>query len=261
MKLEIYQVDAFASEIFAGNQAAVVPLVNWLSDEVMQKVAAENNLSNTAFYIPVGDNYHIRWFTPLKEVDLCGHATLAASFIINNKQGFLNRSISFNSRSGILEVEKKGDYYILDFPRSTIHEIKIATWMEESFSVKPAKAYQCSLDIMLIYENEEVVTSLVPNFQVLQKVETRGVITTALGDSADFVSRFFAPAAGIDEDSVTGSAHTALAPYWGGVLGKDSLKAKQVSKRGGELNCEVFPNRVKISGKASLYMKGIISLD
>mgnify|MGYP003691418003 CR=1 FL=1 len=261
MEFEIYQVDAFTNELFAGNPAAIVPLDSWLSDKLMQQIAAENNLSETAFYIEEGLGYHIRWFTPTKEVKLCGHATLATAFVIELKGGFKSKEISFNSKSGILKVEKNNDEFVLDFPKSSVTKTENFSWIKECFGVEAVSVFQCDLDILIVLKNESIIKSVKPDLVKLKSVKTRGVIVTAQGDNTDFVSRFFGPAAGIDEDPVTGSAHTALAPYWGGVLGKKILNAKQVSERGGVLTCEVLENRVKISGKAKLYLKGVIQLN
>jgi PhzF family phenazine biosynthesis protein len=263
MELEIYQIDAFTDELFSGNPAAVVPLSNWLSDEVLQNIATENNLAETAFYIMEGDHFHIRWFTPTKEVLLCGHATLAAAFVVDLKGEFKKSEISFNSQSGILKVEKEDDQFILDFPRADAVRIETPDWIKACFEYEATSVFQCDKDIMLVYDNESIIEKIVPNLMLLKVVKARGVIVSALSDEddVDFVSRFFAPASGIDEDSVTGSSHTSLAPYWSSILNKDNLVAKQISKRGGVLHCEVLKNRVKIGGSGKLYLKGVIQLN
>ncbi len=263
MELEIYQVDAFTDKLFSGNPAAVVPLDNWLSDDVLQNIAAENNLAETAFYIPEGDHFHIRWFTPTNEVELCGHATLAVAYVVDLKGGFDRAEIAFNSLSGILKVEKLEDQFILDFPRADAVKISTPNWIKSCFEFETTAVFQCDRDIMLVYDNESIIEKIVPNLMLLKDVKARGVIVSSLSDEigVDFVSRFFAPASGIDEDSVTGSSHTSLAPYWSSVLNKDSLVAKQISKRGGVLHCEVLENRVKIRGRGKLFLKGVIQLD
>ena len=263
MKFEIYQIDAFTDQLFSGNPAAVVPLEKWLEDDLLQKIAAENNLSETAFYVSVGDHFHIRWYTPTKEVALCGHATLAAAYVIDLKGAFNKSEISFDSKSGILNVKKLYDKFILDLPIA--HAIKIETpiWVKECFEFETESAFQCDEDILLVYENESIIKKIVPDFQLLKLVKARGVIISAEANDKkiDFVSRFFAPTIGIDEDSVTGSTHALLAPYWGAVLNKKKLVAKQISKRGGELDCEVLPNRIKIGGRAKLYLIGFIEIN
>ena len=219
MKLPIYQADAFTSELFGGNPAAVIPLEEWLPDGVMQNIAAENNLSETAFFVEEGDSFRLRWFTPAVEVDLCGHATLATSHVLFEELGYEQPTINFNTS----EVYKSDDY-------------------------------------MVVLNSEQEVANLDPDFRMLNEVDARGIIVTAPGDEVDFVSRFFAPQAGIDEDPVTGSAHTKTTPYWSRKLKKDKLSARQISKRGGELICEMKGDRVEISGEAVTYMKGEITL-
>ena len=263
MKFEIYQIDAFTDQLFSGNPAAVVPLEKWLEDDLLQKIAAENNLSETAFYVSVGDHFHIRWYTPTKEVALCGHATLAAAYVIHFKGAFNKSEISFDSMSGILNVQKSGDKFILDLPIATAIKIETPLWVKECFEFETESVFQCDEDILLVYDNESIIKKIVPNFQFLKLVKTRGVIISAEASDKkiDFVSRFFAPTIGIDEDSVTGSTHASLAPYWGNVLNKKKLVAKQISKRGGELDCEVLSDRIKIGGRAKLYLKGVIEIN
>jgi PhzF family phenazine biosynthesis protein len=262
MELEIYQIDAFTDKLFSGNPAAVVPLDNWLSDELLQKIAEENNLAETAFYIPEGDHFHIRWFTPTKEVALCGHATLAAAFVIDLKGDINENEITFNSQSGILKVEKVNSQFVLDFPRADAIEIDTPDWVKECIGVETASVFQCNRDILLVYDDDSIIKNIAPDLQRLKNVKARGIIVSARSSerNVDFVSRFFAPASGIDEDSVTGSSHTSLAPFWSGLLNKDKLIAKQISKRGGILHCEVLKERVKIGGNGKLYLKGIIQL-
>ncbi len=257
MKLLIYQVDAFADRIFSGNPAAVCPLVEWLEDEMLQKIAAENNLSETVFYVPKGNVFEIRWFTPTVEVDLCGHATLAAAFVLHRYGNYTKRRIDFYSpRSGSLPVEISNDHYVLNFPADQVVEIPLTDDLLSATDKMPLAAYQGKTDYMLVFENENDIASLHPNLSVIARIKARGVIVTAAGDDYDFVSRFFAPAVGIDEDPVCGSAHTTLTPYWANQLNKRELRAYQLSKRGGELRCNVSDGRVELGGRAVLYMKG-----
>ena len=259
MKLDIYQIDAFANELFKGNPAMVIPLKEWISEELMQEIAAENNLSETAFYVPEGDGFYIRWFTPTIEVNLCGHATLATAFVIFDREEVSGDLIKFDCKSGPLKVERSQDGLTLDFPITESSEIEIPDWVK-NIGGNPISAHNCGDDYLLIYENEQEVLDLAPNFLELGKTKTRGIMCSSQSKQYDFVSRFFAPAAGINEDPVTGSAHTKLVPYWAKVLGKTKLKAKQISKRGGELNCELIGDRVKLSGEGKLYLKGEIFL-
>lgn len=259
----MYQVDAFAKGIFTGNPAAVCPLEDdWLDEKIMQSIANENNLSETAFYIIKDNEYHIRWFTPNKEVDLCGHATLAAAFVIFEieENGRIS-DINFNSRSGVLKVSKKGNLLTLNFPGDTIEKIDNFKMFEECFNLKPKEIYKGISDYMLIYENEDEIKNIIVNLDALIKLDTRGVIITSRGSDADFVSRFFAPKYGVNEDPVTGSAHTTLTKYWSRKLNKDKLRAEQLSERKGELYCVDKGNRVEISGKCFLFFEGIIKIN
>ena len=258
MKLTIYQIDAFAEKIFEGNPAAVVPLENWLADKVMQQIAMENNLSETAFFVPDGNGFHIRWVTPLAEVNLCGHATLATAHVLFNHMNYDENEIRFQSRSGILKVKKENDLIVLNFPVSPLTETEISENLSKAFNFNPVKCFKGRDDYMLIFENEEQVAQLKTDFQQLIKAKTRGVICTSKSETYDFVSRFFAPAIGVNEDPVTGSAHTMLIPYWSGVLGKNELTAKQVSARGGILHCKNLGQRVEIGGKAVTFLSGEI---
>lgn len=258
MKLKIYQIDAFADHVFEGNPAAVIPLESWLPNEIMQKIAMENNLSETAFFVAKDDGFHIRWFTPLAEVDLCGHATLASAHVIFNHLNYAENEISFDSRSGILKVKKENDLIVLNFPASPLTKTEIPENLKNAFNHQPVKGFKGRDDIMLVFENEEQIVKLNPDFQQILASKTRGVIVTAKSDKYDFVSRFFAPAVGVNEDPVTGSAHTMLIPYWSGVLGKNELTAKQVSARGGILHCKNCGERVEIGGKAVTYLTGEI---
>ena len=257
MNIKIFQVDAFASQLFRGNPAAVCLLEKWLDDAVMQEIASENNLSETAFVVPVGEHFEIRWFTPLTEVELCGHATLAAAHVLFTHSGIRADRIVFRSLfSGALPVERSEDLLTLDFPLDTLKEVKAPAHIVNALKRPPLKAFRGRSDYMLIYASQSEVENMNPDFDSLKKLGNRGVIVTALGNKVHFVSRFFAPGVGINEDPVTGSAHTTLAAYWSRVLGKKKLRARQLSRRGGEVVCEVADDRVKISGKAVTYLEG-----
>ena len=257
MTLKIYQVDAFTNKIFGGNPAAVCPLENWLDNEILQNIANENNLSETAFFVKENNSFHIRWFTPASEVDLCGHATLAASFILFNKLNYLEEKIIFKSKSGELIVEKNNDLISLNFPARNPEKINADEVLLNALTKKPLEVY-FDKSIVCVFENETQIRKLNPRIKDFLNLQTHGVIITAPGDNVDFVSRFFAPDVGIDEDPVTGYAHTLLIPLWTRKLNKNKLTALQVSKRGGELFCENLNGRVKISGNAVLYSEGEI---
>jgi PhzF family phenazine biosynthesis protein len=259
MNIPIYQVDAFSSEVFSGNPAAVCPLPHWLDARTMQLIARENNLSETAFFVPEGDHCRIRWFTPVEEVDLCGHATLASAFIIFTELDPENSNVLFDSRSGPLQVERTGEMLSLDFPSQRPSECDPPAELVKGLGMKPVAVLKSS-DYFVVFDHEEDIRSLRPNMDLLKKVDLRGVIVTAPGICSDFVSRFFAPRLGIDEDPVTGSAHCALIPYWAERLGKKDLHALQVSERGGELFCRDRGERVFISGRAVKYMQGTITI-
>jgi PhzF family phenazine biosynthesis protein len=260
MNLKIYQLDAFTDKVFGGNPAAVVPLTEWISDELMQKIALENNLAETAFYVLEEDKYHIRWFTPTVEVDLCGHATLATAYQIFHYENYSNSIIEFTSRSGILKVEKQGDLLELDFPMDKLTPSETPQALIEALGATPKETIKGLTDYMLVFENEDQIKSFKPDLRKIASVKCRGIMVTAKGDEVDFVSRFFGPASGVDEDPVTGSAHTTLTPYWAKVLGKTTLSAKQVSSRGGELMCTLVGDRVKIAGKVTPYLMGEITV-
>ncbi|MDQ6953212.1 MAG: PhzF family phenazine biosynthesis protein [Mariprofundaceae bacterium] len=259
MKLPMYHIDAFADKAFTGNPAAVCPLDEWLPDDVMQSIAEENNLSETVFFIPTQQGFHIRWFTPVTEVDLCGHATLAAAHVLFHCLNYNKKSITFESKSGILHVSRDDDWLVMDFPAQAPSPCPTPTAIEKSFGIKPIACLK-SEDYIIVFEHEADILAARPDLAALKKLDLRGVIITSTSDSYDFVSRFFAPNIGIGEDPVTGSAYTQLAPYWSGKLGKPKLRAKQLSARGGELVCEVLNQRVLISGKAVKYMQGEIAL-
>lgn len=261
MTQKIYQVDAFSDSIFAGNPAAVCPLDKWLPDEILQSIAMENNLAETAFYVITGDGYTLRWFTPTVEVDLCGHATLAAAYVLFNYENFNGTKINFFSpRSGPLTVTRNGELLTLNFPTDYFREIEISDDILACFNVPPQKAFKGKTDFMLVYGSEQDIRTIEPHMDAISRMDGRGVIITAKGDTVDFVSRFFAPQSGVPEDPVTGSAHTTLTPYWSKELGKSDLTAIQVSKRKGQLFCRNLMDRVEISGKGSLYLKGEIFL-
>lgn len=260
--MKIYQIDAFTKSVFSGNPAAVCPLEQWLSDEIMQKIAAENNLAETAFYVKNGDKYEIRWFTPQTEVDLCGHATLAAAFVLFHYENHSDSIITFYSpRSGNLTVTKEGDLLSLNFPIDTLEPITLTNEILDAFDIKPKLAFKGKTDYMLLFNNEKEILNLKPNFDQISKLNVRGVIVTAKGNTVDFVSRFFAPQSGINEDPVTGSAHTSLIPYWAKELNKTSLSAIQLSERKGDLDCELLEDRVRISGYAKCYLIGNLFIE
>jgi PhzF family phenazine biosynthesis protein len=260
MNIPIYQVDAFHHELFKGNPAAVCLLEEWLPYETMQAIGMENNLSETAFIVKVDAGYEIKWFTPLSEVDLCGHATLATAHVLFNHLNYKEDSIDFFSASGILYVKRRKDGMIyLDFPAQKPRTVKNKDVYEEAMGLKPVSALK-GKKLMLVYEHEKDVLNLNPDFKQLKKMNDVGVIATAQGKDFDFVSRFFAPAVGIDEDPVTGSAHTHLIPYWSRVLDKKYLSAWQCSKRGGILLCENQGDRVLIGGQAVTFMNGYIHI-
>ncbi len=261
MKLKIYQIDAFTDNIFGGNPAAICPLEKWLPDEILQKIAMENNLAETAYFVKRGADYEIRWFTPTVEVDLCGHATLATAHVLYNYENHASNEISFFSpRSGKLTVSKQGDMLTLNFPTDTLETISITPDLLKGFNYQPVEVIKGKTDYMFVFKTEEEIKNLKPNLMELAKWDTRGVIATAKGEKSDFVSRFFAPQSGIDEDPVTGSAHTTLTPYWAGKLGKKELSAVQLSARKGNLKCKHLNDRVEISGQAKTYLIGEIFL-
>ena len=260
MKFNIYQIDAFASRPFTGNPAAVVPLDEWLPDDVMLNIAMENNLAETAFFVPGENGYDLRWFTPAIEMDLCGHATLASAFLIFEVLGTDETVLRFQTRSGELTVTKADGRFVLDFPSRPGVRQEAPAELIKAIGREPKEVLK-SRDYMLVYESEADVLSIKPDFNLLSKLGAQGVIVTAKGDSSDFVSRFFAPELGVPEDPVTGSSHCTLIPYWADQLGKNDLRARQVSSRGGELFCELSGDRVRIGGDAVLYLKGEIYVE
>jgi PhzF family phenazine biosynthesis protein len=262
MKLTLYQIDAFTDHIFGGNPAAVILLDEWLENELMQNIAQENNLAETAFLVQKNSTFEIRWFTPETEVDLCGHATLAAAFVVFNYHGYPENTLRLHShRSGNLSVQKAQDgYLVLDFPTDDIIAIRGIDAINKAIGLTPQRTLKGKTDYLLIYNSQHEIEEIAPNFHLLDQLDCRGVIVSAPGEKVDFVSRFFAPQCGVPEDPVTGSAHTTLTPYWSKVLGKSELTAKQLSKRGGDLVCEHAGDRVKIAGKAVPYLIGEIDV-
>jgi PhzF family phenazine biosynthesis protein len=259
--IRMFQVDAFADRLFTGNPAAICPLDHWLPDSTMQSIAAENNLAETAFFVREGDSYHLRWFTPAIEVDLCGHATLASAYVIMACLQPGLESVSFHSRSGELIVRRDGDLLALDFPARPPQHCDVHPRLIEALGTVPLEVL-AARDYLVVYQNEEQVRTLQPNMELISILDRFAVIVTAPGNGqVDFVSRFFAPAHGVPEDPVTGSAHCTLVPYWAKRLGKNRLHAQQVSKRGGDLFCENRGERVTIAGKAVLYLDGSIRVD
>jgi PhzF family phenazine biosynthesis protein len=257
MRVPIYQVDAFTSTVFKGNPAAVCPLERWPDDAILQAIAEENNLSETAFFVARGDDFDLRWFTPKCEVDLCGHATLASAFVVFE---FLDRGssrVTFHSRSGPLIVARDGELLAMEFPTRAPERCDPPAALVAGLEKDPIETWR-SRDLMAVFESEEDVRALAPRMELLLRLDVLGVIATAPGRDADFVSRFFAPAAGVPEDPVTGSAHCTLIPYWAGRLGRPRLHARQISARGGELFCEHRGERVIIAGRAALYLEGTI---
>lgn len=257
--IPFYQVDAFTCGPFTGNPAAVCVLNDWLADELMQKIAMENNLAETAFIVPEGKEWLIRWFTPVTEVDLCGHGTLASSFIVMDILETERQEVTFRTmHMGDLVVRKKGDTLELDFPTDTLHKCDLPRLVMESLGKEPVECHMGRSDFLLLFGSEAEILALKPDFRKLAMADGRGIIVTAPGSDVDFVSRFFAPQAGIDEDPVTGSAHTTLTPFWSARLGKTSMTARQLSARGGYLECSLAGDRSLIAGKAMLFLKGEI---
>ncbi len=261
--IPLFQVDAFTDRPFAGNPAAVCPLDAWLPDDLMRKIAAENNLSETAFIVPRGDSFDLRWFTPAVEIDLCGHATLAAAFVLMTRIEPGRTAVTFHTRSGPLGVTREADVFTLDFPARPPSEIAEPEGLAEALGVKPDAVLKAR-DTIAVLDSSEAVRRLAPDMERLKAVDAFAVCVTAPGGGpdgdVDFVSRFFAPAQGIPEDPVTGSSHCSLAPYWAGRLGKKVLRARQVSPRGGDLRCELVRDRVRIAGRAVLVVNGTLHL-
>jgi PhzF family phenazine biosynthesis protein len=260
MELELYQVDAFAEGVFSGNPAAVMPLYEWLSDELMQRIAMENNLSETAFFVRKGEYFELRWFTPELEIDLCGHATLASAHVLYEYLDYTDPVVVFETRSGRLFVDREGDLYSMDFPAWPCSGIQVTERVAKALGARPAELYMGRRDMMAVFESEDQIRALAPDFRLVAQLDGMCLICTAPGLDHDFVSRVFVPEVNIPEDPVTGSAHCTLVPYWAKRLGKSKLLSYQASARGGLLQCEDLGDRVKIAGKAVTYMKGTVIL-
>lgn len=257
MEISIFQVDAFADQIFSGNPAAVCPLESWLSDSILQSIAAENNLAETAFFVRQNGKIELRWFTPACEVDLCGHATLASAHVLIHCLGATDDTLRFQTKSGELLVHRSGERLELDFPSRPPATTEIHSNLRAAFNIQPQDIL-AARDYLLRYQSEDEVKALKPDMMKLLTIDRFAVIVTAPGRTCDFVSRFFAPAKGIPEDPVTGSAHCTLIPYWAGQLGKQEFHARQLSPRGGELFCKLVGERVRMAGNAVLFLKGSI---
>ena len=257
----IYQADAFTNKLFGGNPAAVIPLEQWIDDMLMQQIAAENNLAETVFFVPKNEGFHIRWFTPELEIDLCGHATLASAFILYNYLGYSKKEIIFYSKSGELLITKDGDKFCLNFPsRMPVRITEYPDTLLNGLGITDPLGVYKSRDYVVEVATENEVRNLDIDMSLLNQIDVIGIIVTAPGKDCDFVSRFFAPNCGIPEDPVTGSAHSTLVPFWAEKLNKNTLHAKQLSKRGGELWCENTGDRVTMSGNCVFYMKGEINV-
>lgn len=265
-QIPIYQVDAFTAERFTGNPAAICPLESWLPDAVMQAIAAENNLAETAYFVAEGDSYRLRWFTPAVEVDLCGHATLASAHVLFRHLGHAGDTIRFETRSGTLNVTRDGDLLALDFPARPGTPVDLPAGLAEAMGKPPVEIYRAGGNFLLVYASQADVAGLAPDFRALKQVgaaqDDAGFIATASGGESgiDFVSRYFAPAHGIDEDPVTGSTHCTLTPYWARRLGKAALTARQISARGGTLHLTDRGARIGIAGRAVDYLQGVITV-
>jgi PhzF family phenazine biosynthesis protein len=261
MRIPLYQIDAFADGPFTGNPAAVCPLDAWLPEAVMQAVAAENNLSETAFFVPEGEGYRLRWFTPSTEVDLCGHATLASGFVVFRWLQPGRSRITFQTQqAGPLTVARDGDLLVLDFPSRPPAPCEMSEPLAAALGRRPTTLL-AARDFLAIYESADDIAALAPDFAALAALDRFAIIVTAPGTGGvDFVSRFFAPARGVDEDPVTGSAHCTLIPYWAQRLGKNHLAARQLSRRGGTLSCVLDGDRVTIAGRALPYLEGTITI-
>ena len=259
MKLRMFQVDAFAERVFEGNPAAIVPLESWLGDSLLQAIAEENNLAETAYIVPAGDAFELRWFAPIAEVDLCGHATLASAHVVFEHLGWEKDEVRFLTRSGPLTVARVAEGLRMDFPAAPPRPAAAPQALLEGLGAAPAEVLS-AFDWVAVFESEDEVRALVPDFARLRALDLRGVIATAPGRDADFVSRCFFPKLRVDEDPVTGSAHCEMAPYWSARLGRDVLRARQVSRRGGTLTCEVRAERILISGRAVDFMTAEIEV-
>ncbi|MET4701905.1 PhzF family phenazine biosynthesis protein [Constrictibacter sp. MBR-5] len=260
MSIPIYQVDAFADRVFGGNPAAVCPLETWLPDAVMQAIAAENNLSETAFFVPRGDDYDLRWFTPGVEVDLCGHATLGSAWVIFNRLAPERSVVRFHTRSGILTVKRDGDSLAMDLPANPAKPCDDAPGLLEALGATPAEVLTTRDHFVAVFPTQAEVRDLAPDFGRMAALDRWAVMVTAPGDDVDFVSRFFAPRKGVPEDPVTGSAHCVLTPFWAARLGRNELTARQISRRGGSLRCRLLGDRVELVGRVAPYLQGTIDI-
>jgi PhzF family phenazine biosynthesis protein len=259
MTIPQYVADAFCDKPFSGNPAAVCILNEWISDSLMQQIAEQNNLAETAFIVKDNDSFHIRWFTPVAEVPLAGHPTLATAHILFSELNYTGDVIIFHSRErGKLTVKRAGDEYILNFPTDTIERTPLPDFLTNAFNIAPVDYYKGLIDYMLIFKSQQEIEEAIPDLAAISKAESRGVIITAPGENVDFVSRYFAPQFGIDEDPVTGSAHTTLIPYWWQRFGRLKMTAAQLSARKGFLSCAYLNERVEIGGKARTFSKGEI---
>ena len=259
MNLKIYQIDAFAQNVFEGNPAAVIKLENWIDDNILMKIANENNLSETAYIVENENKFELRWFTPISEVDMCGHATLASAYVLYNELGYLKNYITFATKSGELVVYKEGDLFNMDFPLLNIEESNEYEVFQKIFGIKPLSVYE-SKDYLVVFDNEDIIKKLNPDISLMKKLNLRGVIVTSKSNKYDFICRFFAPKQGVIEDPVTGSAYTQLLTYWNRILNKTKFFSKQISTRGGEVNCEIKNERCIIKGSAVKYMEGNITI-
>jgi PhzF family phenazine biosynthesis protein len=259
MQVPIFQVDAFTSAVFAGNPAAVCPLEAWMPDTTLRAIAAENNLADTAVFVRVNDHFHLRWFTPICEVDLCGHATLAAAHVLFQELNQPGDTLRFDTLSGELVVKRDNGRLLMDFPSRPPCRVDVNPELVAALGGAPAGILGAR-DYLVRYNSADQVQSLTPDMEALKRIDRFGVIVTAPGTDCDFVSRFFAPKQGIPEDPVTGSAHCTLIPYWANALGRTALHARQISARGGELFCNLLGNRVEIAGDAVLFLKGHICI-
>ncbi len=259
MQLRMFQIDAFTDVVFGGNPAAVCPLDSWLADATLQAIARENNLSETAFFVPADGAYDLRWFTPVAEVDLCGHATLASAYVVFHHLRPEAGAVAFETKSGRLEVTRCDDRLTMDFPALAASPVTPTSDLAAGLGAEPAAVF-ADMDYLALFEHEAEVLAIEPDLTALDRLDRRGVIVTAPGESEDFVSRFFCPHHGIPEDPVTGSAHCMLAPFWAARLGKATLRARQVSARGGVLQCSTGGGRVRLAGHAAQYLEGVITV-
>lgn len=257
MRVAIFQVDAFAKRRFAGNPAAVMPMDSFPDDSLMQAIAAENNLAETAFLVPDGDDYRLRWFTPTVEVPLCGHATLASAAVVMERLEPGRSSVTFHSASGPLIIRRADTGYIMDFPVRLSERVDIPPALAEALGVAPIEVYANEFNYLVLLESAKVLRQLAPDMPAIARLDRTGVIVTAPGDEGyDFISRYFAPAKGIPEDPVTGGAHTMLTPYWAKRLGKTEFRAFQASPRGGEIICRLLGDRIEMEGSCVFYLEG-----